>query len=278
MTPAPQSEDESSGERGRMADTTRNRPGAAVLRALRARNGFDLAPDAFPPWPSFGYAVASIGVVFATVIVFAVVTILPTILTHGPGAATAHQLEIGIYAQLIAYAVAIPFVLFAIARLARSPLRTLILARVSMRQIAVGALAGGAVLALLGDGLASLIQLVVGEHQQAALAMFAQAHDPVFRAIFTFLIVALGPLTEEIFFRGLIFNALYRHLPLGAAATISGFLFGLAHADLVLLVPLWLSGIALAFIYARYRNLGINVLAHCLLNAVGLAANAIFGS
>lgn len=89
-----------------------------------------------------------------------------------------------------------------------------------------------------------------------------------------FLIVAVAPLSEEIFFRGFMYGGLRRRLPVWAAAAISGVVFGLVHytgADSIGVVPqLAVLGILLAWLYERTGSLWPPILLHLLNNSLAL--------
>jgi membrane protease YdiL (CAAX protease family)/uncharacterized RDD family membrane protein YckC len=94
---------------------------------------------------------------------------------------------------------------------------------------------------------------------------------PVLAAV---LIVALAPLSEEIFFRGFMFGGLRRRFPLWAAAAISGAVFGLLHytgPDSIGVVPqLAVLGILLAWLYERTGSLWPPTILHVFNNGIAL--------
>ncbi len=79
-----------------------------------------------------------------------------------------------------------------------------------------------------------------------------------------------APLTEEIFFRGLIFGGLLRW-GFWPAALISGFLFSGVHFDPGSLLPFMGIGVLLAWVYWRRRSLWDAVLFHFIFNATSFA-------
>jgi membrane protease YdiL (CAAX protease family) len=84
-----------------------------------------------------------------------------------------------------------------------------------------------------------------------------------------FVSAALGPCTEEIFFRGLIFRRLLRHARPLPAALCSSVLFGLVHFDLV---GATLFGLAMVVLYVQTRSLWVPIAAHVLNNLlIGLS-------
>jgi len=80
----------------------------------------------------------------------------------------------------------------------------------------------------------------------------------------------IAPIAEEMFFRGLIFNALATRMPMLVAALISGVLFGLGHGDLVLFPALALFGVLQAIIYRISGNLIVPMVVHAANNVIFL--------
>lgn len=91
--------------------------------------------------------------------------------------------------------------------------------------------------------------------------------DPVTLVLAGLLAVAVAPISEEILFRGIIFNALSRYGILLAALT-SGLLFALPHLDPGSILPFTLVGAALAWVYYRHRSLVAAIHFHLLFNSV----------
>lgn len=95
-------------------------------------------------------------------------------------------------------------------------------------------------------------------------------------------IVAVGPLVEELFFRGLLLQGLERSFRTWTAIVISSLLFAFLHftdsvvGNVVSITSAFLVGNLLGWTFVRYRNLAIPVVAHAVLNAtvVGLALAA----
>jgi membrane protease YdiL (CAAX protease family) len=86
-------------------------------------------------------------------------------------------------------------------------------------------------------------------------------------------IALLGPLVEELVFRGMLYQLLRRSVPLWAAVAVSAALFGLAHGYAVLLPPLFVFGVALALVFEYTRSLYCSISLHVLINAVALYAS-----
>ena len=86
----------------------------------------------------------------------------------------------------------------------------------------------------------------------------------------------ISPITEEIVFRGLLFNRMRRYYPVTTAIILSGVLFGVYHGNLVQGVYGTCMGILLAYIYERMRSFLIPCLFHAVANLMvyTLAQNA----
>ena len=84
-------------------------------------------------------------------------------------------------------------------------------------------------------------------------------------------VVILAPIAEEIFFRGVVFNALLRESGRRWAYIGSSALFAVIHVSLVALVPIFLLGLALAWIYRRTGNLLAPMAMHATVNAISVA-------
>lgn len=84
-------------------------------------------------------------------------------------------------------------------------------------------------------------------------------------------IVVLAPIAEEVFFRGVVYNAILREAGPRWALFGSAALFGVIHLSLVAALPLFLLGIALAVVYARTRSLLAAIVMHATVNAISVA-------
>ena len=83
-------------------------------------------------------------------------------------------------------------------------------------------------------------------------------------------VVLWGPLGEEIFFRGFVLPGLVRRFGAPAAVVVSSALFAVFHVDPGTLVPTFLLGAALAWIYLKTDSIWPAVVAHGLQNALAL--------
>lgn len=81
-------------------------------------------------------------------------------------------------------------------------------------------------------------------------------------------VILWGPLTEEIFFRGFVFSGLVVRLGVLGAALASSLLFALAHVDPRLMVPIFITGLLLAWLYHKTGSIWSCFAAHALQNAL----------
>jgi membrane protease YdiL (CAAX protease family) len=115
------------------------------------------------------------------------------------------------------------------------------------------------------------------EGTQQAVALFGTTHDRALIYGLVVLAVFIAPFVEELIFRGFVFNALLRYLPVGIAMAISGIIFGLAHFDKTAFFPLACAGVVLAVVYYRTGSLVSSMLTHGTFNAANVALVLITG-
>lgn len=80
----------------------------------------------------------------------------------------------------------------------------------------------------------------------------------------------IGPLVEEIVFRGVVFGALSDLLPRWLAVALSAAIFAGLHLNPYLIVPAFIVGVALALVYARSESLWPAVILHSLYNLTSI--------
>ena len=81
----------------------------------------------------------------------------------------------------------------------------------------------------------------------------------------------LAPLAEEVFFRGFVFGALARKVGIPAGMALSSLLFAAGHMQPGVLVPTFVLGLMLAWLYWRTSSLWTTIFAHFAFNLVALA-------
>lgn len=82
------------------------------------------------------------------------------------------------------------------------------------------------------------------------------------------LIGLLAPITEELFFRGLVFGSFRSIMPFWSSVILAGGIFGLIHFEFQLILPLWLFGSYLCFAYERTSSMKVVIVMHFLQNTV----------
>jgi membrane protease YdiL (CAAX protease family) len=95
--------------------------------------------------------------------------------------------------------------------------------------------------------------------------------SPMLQLPLLIVVVVVGPIAEEILFRGILFRRLLRRWPPLLAAFGSSLLFGAAHFDLV---GSTFMGLALVALYVMTRSLWVPVAAHALNNLLAMLSQA----
>lgn len=86
-------------------------------------------------------------------------------------------------------------------------------------------------------------------------------------------VAAIGisaPLGEEMFFRGFLFNVLKQRWGVGAGVVVSGLLFAAVHTYALGLIPVFLLGMALAWVYHNSGSLWTSILIHATNNTLAV--------
>jgi membrane protease YdiL (CAAX protease family) len=235
-------------------------------------------------WPADAFSVQRCLVFVATVAVALAIGLACAsiaVVLGGPAPIRAGknlQLTSGLLlAQTVAYVpllgAALPLLPFA----ARRTLGQIGLHLPTAKDVQAGAI-GAVAMYVVAEGAALLQKFALHiEGKQQAVQLFGTTHDRTLIYGMIILAVFIAPVVEEIIFRGFVFNALLRYLPVGLAAVVSGIIFGLAHYDRTAFFPLTCGGIVLAVIYYRTGSLVSSMLTHGTFNAVNVALVLAFG-
>jgi CAAX protease family protein len=126
----------------------------------------------------------------------------------------------------------------------------------------------------------ALVYVVSGVHdylvnpkQQEIVGEFP--HGAAGVALFVLVAVIMAPLFEEIFFRGFIFAGLSQSFGWGWGAAGSAAIFGFAHLQLTVFIPLFALGFGLAWVYKRTGSLWTSIALHATFNAIAVLAWAL---
>lgn len=183
-----------------------------------------------------------------------------------------------LFAQLVSYAAMLAVIMPLLPALAQRPWRALGLRAPRPRD------AGFAIAGAVGMFLAAL---VTGAAEQALfhlkpeevqVQLLRAARGPTI-GVFVFFACIAAPFVEELVFRGFIFNALRRYMPVWIAVLLSASLFGLAHwqpGNAGAIVPLAAAGAVLAVVYHRAGSLAASMLTHALFNSVTVVLVLVF--
>jgi len=130
-----------------------------------------------------------------------------------------------------------------------------------------GLLIAGYLIILLHNVL--LQALGVDTQGDEILEIFNKLESPVW----FFLVGAVfAPIVEEIFFRGFLFQGFRQKYGWVNAALLSSAVFAVAHLDPVALIPTFVLGAVLAYVYHRSNSVWPGVILHFLVNAFGLCS------
>ena len=84
--------------------------------------------------------------------------------------------------------------------------------------------------------------------------------------------VIFAPIVEEIFFRGFLFQGFRQKYGWIGGALISSGIFAIGHLDPVALIPTFILGFLLAYMYHRSNTVWPGVILHLLVNAFGFCS------
>jgi membrane protease YdiL (CAAX protease family) len=120
---------------------------------------------------------------------------------------------------------------------------------------------------LLAALVAQLLELFHVQPEPQVAEQFINQADPLIAILAT---VVVAPIAEELFFRGVAFNAWAREYGLRAGIVLSALVFGLIHGSVAAFVPIFVLGLALAIIYRRTGNLASNIALHATFNGISV--------
>lgn len=135
------------------------------------------------------------------------------------------------------------------------------------------------IISMFGNGTSHVVlyaeSFIFPEHVQEILDFnlvkdIAGAHVWLQRSIVGLLVVFIGPVVEEIIFRGIILQRLAIKYNLNRAIIISSFVFGILHGDDAGL-GVFVGGLILAMLYVKTKSLVVPIVLHIMNNAIGYA-------
>ena len=102
-------------------------------------------------------------------------------------------------------------------------------------------------------------------------------HRPMDVVLLALLVVVAAPLAEETFFRGFLLQGLVRRFTFWPAAVVTSAVFALAHVWWQLYVPIFVLGLAFAWLFWRTGSLWASIAAHATINATSLLVALTLG-
>jgi CAAX protease family protein len=130
-----------------------------------------------------------------------------------------------------------------------------------------GLLLGAYVLILLHNSV--LYMLGIDTQGDEIFEIFNQLESPVW---FFLVGAVIAPIVEEFFFRGFLFQGFRQQYGWRSALLLSSAIFGLAHLDPVSLIPTFILGCVLAYVYHRSNSVWPGILFHSVINSLSLIA------
>lgn len=114
-----------------------------------------------------------------------------------------------------------------------------------------------------------LIAFGIDTQGQDILNLFESLESPIWLVISA---VILAPLVEEIFFRGFLFQGFRQRYGWVRSMLLSSTLFSIAHLDPTALVPTFILGCVLAYLYHRSNSVWPGVILHFLVNGFAMCS------
>jgi membrane protease YdiL (CAAX protease family) len=92
------------------------------------------------------------------------------------------------------------------------------------------------------------------------------------RIVMVIMAVIVAPITEEIYFRGFVYNILKKWSGVLPAAIASSFFFSIVHTSLTQAIPLFLFAMVQCWAYEKARSLWLPITLHMLFNGISCLA------
>jgi len=119
---------------------------------------------------------------------------------------------------------------------------------------------------LLSYALVNTLNIQIDPHP--IVPMFLDETSLSVLIFLSFLACVIGPICEEIFFRGFAYPALKRQCGVFWAMVIVSFCFALIHASVYALIPIFTLGLLLVYLYEKTGSLIVPITVHVLHNSV----------
>lgn len=170
--------------------------------------------------------------------------------------------------QLVAYVVALALLVGLLPGLARRSLHALGLRAPRWSDLAWG-IAGAIAMVIVAAMIGAIQETVFHVKADEVQVQWLRGARGAMIGGFVFLACVAAPFFEELAFRGLLFNALLRYMPVWLAMLVSAALFGLAHmqaGNAGAVAPLVGAGLVLTAVYYRTGSLVASMVTHAVFN------------
>jgi membrane protease YdiL (CAAX protease family) len=104
------------------------------------------------------------------------------------------------------------------------------------------------------------------ETVQDSVKILKTSNDPVILGLMMIAAVIIAPICEEIVFRGYFYSASKKFAGPWAACICSALIFGAAHGNFAALLPLFVFGAVLTWVYEKTGSLWAPIAVHCSFN------------
>lgn len=103
---------------------------------------------------------------------------------------------------------------------------------------------------------------------QPVFEIFMEEKESRVLVFLTVFVSVLGPIVEEVFFRGFMYGAIKKHLGILGAAFLSACIFSALHTNIVGFLPIMILGVLLAYLYETTGSLVASMAVHILHNSI----------
>lgn len=144
----------------------------------------------------------------------------------------------------------------------------------ALKKIITSGLIGGVIICLMvllvNLGLQRVIEkwLRIIIPAQPIVAKLTHTQNKLVFLAYSCLIVIIAPLTEEIFFRGLLYQYCKKRWGLIKGAGLAAVIFGIAHFNLWAFLATFLGGLGLIILYELSQSLYTSIIAHATWNLI----------
>lgn len=106
------------------------------------------------------------------------------------------------------------------------------------------------------------------EYQHQDVANIVMKSTTTYEIVIVFFVTSiLAPISEELYFRGFLYRAFKKHFNILFSIIFTSLIFAGLHFDLLRFIPLFVAAMWLNYIYEKYGNIYINIIAHAFWNA-----------